>query len=97
VTPEGELKAKIDRWLSQQLDCYWFKPVQTGFGKRTLDYLICFRGRFVACEAKRKGGKAQGFQEELVRKIEAAGGNAFIFDDFDAFVAWMTHLKLEGA
>ena len=54
MTPEGKVKARIDRLLkSYGDDLYLFKPVQSGFGTRTLDYLGCILGGFFAIEAKR--------------------------------------------
>jgi hypothetical protein len=77
VTPEGEVK-KAYRELIDTLG-YRFSPVQTGWGKRTLDDLCCIRGRFVAIEGKRvdnaKGMKP--FQAIIADEIRAAGGLAF--------------------
>jgi hypothetical protein len=83
VTPEGRIKAKIRRRL-QALSCeYDFWPVQTGYGKRTLDILICAGGWFVAIEAK-KDAKTDltDLQKETRRQIEAAHGLVFaVYDD----------------
>ena len=84
-TPEGSVKSQVKSWLRER-GWYYFMPVQTGYGARGLDFYICKPdGRFVACEAKRKGGHAQGFQRKLVRDIQRRGGHAFIFDSAAEF------------
>ena len=55
ATPEGKVKGQIDRALKTLPRCYHFKPVQSGLGSKTLDYLLCINGRFVAIEAKALG------------------------------------------
>lgn len=39
-TPEGALKDKIKKWLEAR-GAYAFMPVPTGYGKTTLDFLVC--------------------------------------------------------
>jgi hypothetical protein len=81
-TPEGRVKDAIRKWLRGE-DVYIFSPVQTGYGSRTLDLLICWCGRFVAIEVKRPGGKATKLQEQIMEDIIAAGGIAFCTDSLD--------------
>jgi hypothetical protein len=81
-TPEGQVKADIKKLLdSYGAQLYYHMSVQTGFGRRTLDFLICYRGWFAAVEVKRKGGKGRLFQERLVEDIKKSGGAARIVDD----------------
>jgi hypothetical protein len=89
MTPEGELKHQVKAWFEGHAYCYYFMPVQVGYGRRTLDYLICWNGMFIACEAKRKGGIARAYQQKLVAQIRACGGVAFVFDDMEDFEACM--------
>jgi hypothetical protein len=81
-TPEGEVKAAAKKWFKGR-DAYLFMPVNTGYGKRTLDFLICMSGRFIACEAKRRNGRGQAFQQKIAEEIRNVGGIAFIFDDVE--------------
>jgi hypothetical protein len=81
TTPEGRIKNKIKKLLDIQNDVYYFMPISTGFGKRTVDYLICVRGQFVAVEAKRPGGKATSKQASVLLEIENAGGSTFVVND----------------
>ncbi len=80
TTPEGKVKAKIDAALKTLGRCYHFKPVQSGLGSKTLDYLLCVNGRFVAIEAKAPGKDYTALQREHKVQIEAAGGIVFLVD-----------------
>ena len=53
MTPEGKIKAKINKALKTIDPIFKYMPVPTGFGRATLDYLICTGGTFVAIEAKK--------------------------------------------
>lgn len=75
-TPEGAIKAKVSALLAKH-GCYKFMPVQMGMGSRTLDYLVCHYGRFLAVETKAPGKDLTALQKECRRKIEAAGGSVF--------------------
>lgn len=87
MTPEGELKARIKRWLEKKgAEVYTFWPVQTGMGKRTVDLLACYRGTFVAIELKRPGKKPTALQERVLDQVADAGGVSFWCDDFDHFL-----------
>ena len=54
MTPEGRVKQQVDKYLKDH-GIYYFKPVQTGYGATTLDYLCCWNGRFVGIECKANG------------------------------------------
>ena len=79
TTPEGQVKNAIKKELDH-LGCYYFMPVQTGLGKRTLDFLVCFRGLFYGIEAKRPGEKPTALQEKCIRDIRKAGGDCIVID-----------------
>ena len=80
MTPEGKVKDKIDAALKTLPCIYHFKPVQSGLGAKTLDYLLCINGRFVAIEAKAPGKDYTELQREHKNQIEAAGGIVFLVD-----------------
>lgn len=87
MTPEGAIKKKIKTLLdSYGKHLYMFMPVPGGYGARTVDYLVCVKGVFLAIEAKRPGGKATELQEATLERIRDAGGIAFVVHD-DASVA----------
>lgn len=89
-TPEGDVKKTVKQWLTDQ-GVYYHMAVGFGYGRRTLDFLVCFHGRFAAFEAKRKGATAQAFQNKLVRDIKNAEGIAFVFDSFEDFLLKIEH------
>lgn len=72
MTPEGQVKKEC-RALLDTLG-YRFSPVQTGYGKRTLDDLCCIKGRFVTIEYKRPGEKPRTFQKLIGEEVQRAGG-----------------------
>lgn len=78
-TPEGKVKDKVDELLIRY-GCYFFMPVQTGYGKRTLDYLCCHQGRFFAVETKAPGEDMTKLQREIAYNIRAAYGHVFLVD-----------------
>lgn len=82
-TPEGRVKAKVTRWLkSLGEDCWYFMPVQSGFGRPALDYECCIRGWSVAIETKAPGGEMSPTQKATRDAKLAAGGLVLmIWDD----------------
>jgi hypothetical protein len=79
MTPEGKSKIKIKNEVKKGLDdkkIYYFCPVQTGYGKRTVDILCCIDGKFVAIEVKRPDMpiKPKMFQKDVLEEVRASGG-----------------------
>jgi hypothetical protein len=62
-------------------ESYWFMPVPYGYGKSTVDYLICHYGLFIGIEAKAPGKRPTARQRQIMEEIVAAGGVAFVIDD----------------
>lgn len=92
MTPEGRVKAMVDRALKEHFGvrCYKFKPVQNGMGKPGLDYFNCIHGFFIGIETKIIGKNLTPRQLLTVKEIEAAGGHVFVIrtaGDIDAMVA----------
>lgn len=86
MTPEGRVKAKVNKILKPYIergDIYKFMPVQAGFGTKTLDYLLCVRGKFVAIETKREGKEPTGLQWKHIREIDKAGGTWLVICGVD--------------
>ncbi len=91
MTPEGKIKKRINAVLDRYPH-YRFMPVPTGFGKRTLDYLICVTGKFCAIEAKKPGAEPTELQRNTIRAIREAGGETFVIDGdlgLDALEKWL--------
>lgn len=59
----------------------------------TPDILAVISGRFVAIEVKRPGGKPSKLQLAQLKRIEAAGGVAFVADSIDDVIK---HLATAG-
>jgi hypothetical protein len=78
-TPEGKVKDRVKKLL-KQYKCYYFMPVQAGYGAPSLDILVCCRGVFIAIETKRPGKKPTPRQELTITQIRSAGGLVFVID-----------------
>ncbi len=80
-TPEGLVKAMVNRQLAQLSRVYRFMPVQNGMGAPGLDYYLCCAGCFVSIETKAKGKALTARQQITKKAIEDAGGKVFVVDD----------------
>jgi hypothetical protein len=82
MTPEGRIKIKIKKLLdSYAHHVYYFMPVQTGYGNRTVDFLGCICGVFFAIEAKKPGGKVTALQNATLERIREAGAMVLVVSD----------------
>ena len=89
MTPEGKIKKAIKKVLDQIPDCYYFMPVQMGLGARTLDFLVCYKGRFFGFEAKAPGEKPTALQKLCMKEMQHAGGEVLTIDSLEL----VSHLK----
>lgn len=78
-TPEGKVKDKVKKLL-KEYSCYFFMPVQTGYGSPTLDILACCKGIFIAIETKAPGKKMTPRQILTAQDIKEANGTVFTID-----------------
>lgn len=79
VTPlQSAVKRRVSRALDRYDECWHFMPVQTGYGSPVLDYIVCIRGRFIAIETKREGGKLTARQHEIARELVKAGALVYV-------------------
>ena len=54
-------------------------PVPGGYSRRTVDFLICYWGRFIAVETKRPGKNyATYLQAQDLYNVRQAGGYAIV-------------------
>jgi len=85
-TPEGQLKASI-RQLLDTVGIFnynaWGGPMSP---KGVPDLICCQEGRFVGIEVKTKTGRVSPEQEEFIRRINDAGGLAFVARDLDTVI-----------
>ena len=80
ATPEGKIKAAVNKLLDKHKGLYRFMPVPGGFGASSLDYLVCVHGQFLAIETKAPGKKPTDRQKMVIGQILRAGGTALVID-----------------
>ena len=93
MTPEGKVKAKVNRALATLPRCFKHMPVMNGLGAPGLDYWCCVNGRFIGIETKVKGKTFTPRQKCTKEQVEAAGGKVFMVDDDDTLETMMTYLR----
>lgn len=84
MTPEGKIKARVDRLLHQYK--IWFYSPQAGpYGRAGIpDRIAIVRGQFVGIEVKAdRTKKPTALQRKCMAMIEAAGGKCFIVYDVE--------------
>lgn len=90
MTPEGKVKAAIDKLLKQH-KAYYLKPVQNGMGAPALDYHGVHQGLSYVIEAKAKGKTPTPRQINTLRECAAAGSACFFIDgDLTELSNWLT-------
>lgn len=71
---ERDVKKSLKEYLNK-IGAYQFWPVPMGYGKKTVDVLFCFKGKFFAVEVKRPAvKKVTTFQGLVLDEIAVAGG-----------------------
>ena len=81
ATPEKKVKKCITDQL-KKLGAYYFCPMSGGFGKSGVpDIIVCFRGYFVAIEAKAGKNTTTELQERNLKEIREAGGIAVVVNE----------------
>jgi hypothetical protein len=81
MTAEALVKKEIKKGLAE-MGVWYFMPVQSGYGKRTVDFICCHKGRFVAIEAKAGANRTSKYQDLILAEIENAGGIAIVAYDW---------------
>ena len=85
MTRQGEslLKRQMKDLLNER-GAFW-SSIQGGPGSKPgdPDMVACYRGRYVAIEAKTPGGRQRYEQKDRQREIEAAGGIYILAYDLD--------------
>jgi hypothetical protein len=81
-TLEGKLKDQVKAFLKER-GAWFFMPVPTGYGTPTLDFIGCYKGRFVAIETKAPGKKPTPRQMATLQAMGKAGAVAFWTDDIE--------------
>jgi hypothetical protein len=90
---EAQVK-KAYRKILREKGAYVFAPVQMGYGRTTLDDLVCYRGRFIGIEAKRPGLAPTKAQDLTMVAITLAGGIAVCITHPDQVVELLAMIDL---
>lgn len=92
MTPEGRVKAAVKTFLKAK-GAWYCMPIGTGYGNSGVpDFLVCWRGRFIAIETKAPGkrGNTTVMQDKQIMGIHQAGGSAVVVDDVNQLVEMFT-------
>jgi hypothetical protein len=87
--PESKVKDDVKAYL-EKIGAYWYMPVPVGFGRPTLDFLVCWRGHFIGIETKAPGKNPTVRQKLTIKQIQAAGGRTavvYCLNDLQSFLA----------
>ena len=92
-TPEAKVKRHVSQILKRADQCYYFMPVQTGYGSPTLDYLGCSRGRAFSIETKAPGKLPTVRQLAIIKEMERTEMKVFVIDgdpvDYEELRLWL--------
>lgn len=91
-TPEGRVKDEIKAYL-KEIGAYYFMPVQTGYGRRGVDFFICFRGHFMAVETKAGKPVATIAQARVLQDVIIAGGTGLCVNSVEQLASYINLLK----
>jgi len=75
---EADVKKAVKAFLKER-GAWWFMPVPGGYSRRTVDFLICYRGKFIALETKRpEVTTVTRLQLKDLYDVRQAGGYAIV-------------------
>ena len=78
---EGAVKEKVKQIL-KRIGAHWYMPVPQGFGKQGVsDFLVCYKGLFIAIETKFGGNKLTKLQGQYGTEVFKAGGLFLVVDE----------------
>jgi hypothetical protein len=77
---EAYVKVQVKNLL-KAYDCYWFMPVQNGYGAASLDFIGVHQGRGFGIETKRPGKTLTARQELTKGMMEKAGATVFVIGE----------------
>lgn len=76
---EAALKRLIKAYIKElDPDCFVHITVETGFGSRFVDIIVCLEGHWLIIETKQPGKIATPRQQATLAAVNAAGGTAFV-------------------
>lgn len=95
MAEEKNFENKIKKYLKNKgawFIKYWAGAAPTKAG--VPDLLVCYKGKFIAIEVKATNGKPSDLQLYNIRKINDAGGKAFLLypKDWEKFKEYIESL-----
>jgi len=85
-TPEAKVKDQIKKILNEH-NIYYAMPHGAGFGNAGVpDFLCCWKGKFLAIEAKANNGVATALQNKHLSEIDKAGGVTWVINERNIYV-----------
>lgn len=94
MTPEGKVKDDHKKLIKSKGERAWYyMPIPMGYGPRGIpDFVICYRGFFLAPETKKAGGKSEPWQNDQQKYIRDAGGQSYRAQDTSLLKYWMDYV-----
>ena len=80
MTPEGKVKAKVKKVLTEA-GVWYAMPLGSTFGKRGVpDFVACCDGRFLSIETQAGKGKTTVLQAYVMEGLSNAGGTLLVVE-----------------
>jgi penicillin-binding protein-related factor A (putative recombinase) len=80
-TPEKKVKEKIKQILKARGAVYCM-PMGTGYGSAGVsDFIVCYKGYFIAIEAKAGKGTTTALQDKWLAEVSEAGGISLVINE----------------
>jgi hypothetical protein len=79
---EGDVKEEVKKILNSIPQCWWYMPVQTGYGVMGIpDFVCCIKGKLIGIEAKFGKNKLTNWQSKQLKRIHDAGGLVLVVNE----------------
>lgn len=80
MTPEGKVKKQLKDFFEKN-EIFYFMPVPTGYGRKTIDFFVCFYGQFIGIETKATDqDKPTALQQKELDNIGKSGGETCVIN-----------------
>ena len=81
MTPEAKVKKDI-RKILDEYDAWHCIPMGTGYGSAGVsDFIVCYKGYFIAIEAKAGKGTTTALQDKWLAEVSEAGGISLVINE----------------
>lgn len=83
MTPEAKVKKQVKEILDEYKPDLWYcMPAARVYGRAgTPDFLVCYKGQFIAIETKAIGNKPTALQALAHEQIKEAGGQVLVINE----------------